>query len=57
VGPSHGPVTATYFARTYENLIPTDDAGHKLLAYSFRASQSGTSWITPKMHAGEGQIR
>lgn len=57
VGPSHGPAAATFFAPAYENPIPTDDTGHELLAYSFGTSQSGTSRITPKMYAGEGQIR
>lgn len=57
VGPSHEPAAATFFAPAYENPIPTDDTGHELLAHSFGTSQSGTSRITPKMHAGESQIR
>lgn len=51
------PAAATYFAPAYENPIPTDDAGHELLTHSFGTSQSGASRITPKMYAGEGQIR
>jgi len=57
VGPSRGPVAAALPAPAYEDPVPADDAGHRLLAHSSGTPQPGPSWITAALHAGEGEIR